>query len=80
MTAMPKRDRDALRLAVGYLCCDNDFGCYRSDDEALADTLAAVSAPDEKGWLRVSRSAWRWYGTLSNAARVYVEVRRGDGY
>lgn len=64
------------RLAWGYLCIDQDFGCYRSDDAELEDTLRAVSSPDEEGWKRVSRDAYRWYGTTPSGERVYVEVRR----
>lgn len=76
---MPRRRRPAAtKLADGWLCSDLDFGCYRSDDAALEETLRAVATPDSKGWQRVSSAAWRMYGETSSGQLVYVEVRDAD--
>jgi len=67
-----------IRLAVGYLCSEGDFGCYMSEDQELANALTAVGTPDPEGWQRASSAAWRWYGRTSLGTRVYVEVRNPD--
>ena len=72
----------AKRLATGWLCSEDMFGC-RGDDEELAELLARVAVPDAAGWRPgppryhgwSEHRSWRWHGRLkSSGERCFVEV------